>query len=57
MENLPQYSCLLRQKGGFAPCGAEKLQRQSQHLATRFMGLRNWIIDEKVAIDHDSIKG
>ena len=30
---------------------------RSKHLAIRFMGLRDWIIDEKLVIDPISTKG
>ena len=30
---------------------------RSKHLAIRLMGLRDWIIDEKLVIDHVSTKG
>ena len=29
---------------------------RNKHLAIRFMGLREWIIDEKLVIDHVSTK-
>ena len=42
-------------------CGTSDLliscSSRSKHLAIRFMGLRDWIIDKKLVIDHVSTKG
>ena len=36
--------------------GQGSYSSRSRHLAIRFMGLRNWIVDEKIGIVHVSIK-
>ena len=43
-------------KGALLLAGQESYSSQSKRLATMFMELRDWIIDEKLVIDHVSTK-
>ena len=57
MEDLLQCPHLLRQQGVFVSSGQGSYSSLSKHLAIRFMGLHDWIINEKLVIDHVSTKG